>query len=169
MAIAKEIIDFSNDTSDSFVENYYKVTDYQRENLKEFYNDSSAVVWNGTPIQGLDSLDNLFRSLPITLHEIQSWDCHPIQDVSTNELSSILLNVNGLVSIGKQSINEFKDGKTLGKHKNKDIALLPKTFSQNFVLSRNFNNQWFILCKYREIIAYFILIKALADCFRYVG
>ncbi|EOR01996.1 NTF2-related export protein 1 [Wallemia ichthyophaga EXF-994] len=148
-------VNFANDTSESFVESYYKAYDLDREKVSQLYRPSSAIVYNGTPVQGVENVHNLFMSIPASQHEIQSWDTHPIQDVITPNAPvppSILLNVTGLVAHGAAAINALSDGKSLGSKKNKEIILLPRTFSQNFIL-RNENDNWFII----------------SDCFRFVG
>ncbi|TIA75089.1 hypothetical protein E3P92_00921 [Wallemia ichthyophaga] len=182
-------VNFANDTSESFVESYYKAYDLDREKVSQLYRPSSAIVYNGTPVQGVENVHNLFMSIPASQHEIQSWDTHPIQggfvwqirsdilikhqDVITPNAPvppSILLNVTGLVAHGAAAINALSDGKSLGSKKNKEIILLPRTFSQNFIL-RNENDNWFIICrlfdnKTRKVL---MNVTKTADCFRFVG
>ncbi|TIA90068.1 hypothetical protein E3P99_01781 [Wallemia hederae] len=148
-------VSFANDTSESFVESYYKAYDLDREKVSQLYRASSAIVYNGTPVQGAENVHNLFMSIPVTQHEIQSWDAHPVQDVVAPDAPvppSILLNVTGLVAHGPAAINAMSDGKSLGLKKSMEMILLPRTFSQNFIL-RNENDSWFII----------------SDCFRFVG
>ena len=60
---------------------------------------------------------------------------------------SIMINVTGLVAHGKTAVNDLTDGKSLGNKRILDDLLLPRTFSQTFIL-RNENENWFIICKF---------------------
>lgn len=55
-------------------------------------------------------------------------------------------------------MNALSDGKSLGSKKNKEIILLPRTFSQNFIL-RNENDSWFIICEYIDKKAWKVLMN----------
>lgn len=58
-----------------------------------------------------------------------------------------MINVTGLVAHGKTAVNDLTDGKSLGNKRILDDLLLPRTFSQTFIL-RNENENWFIICKF---------------------
>ena len=58
-----------------------------------------------------------------------------------------MINVTGLVAHGKTAVNDLTDGKSLGNKRVLDDLLLPRTFSQTFIL-RNENENWFIICKF---------------------
>ena len=46
--------------------------------LPNFYRPSSAITWNGNPFAGTEGIRELLNDTPITKHEVQGFDCHPI-------------------------------------------------------------------------------------------
>ena len=81
---------------------------------------------------------------------LQKFTYWILLDVITNNVNfppSIMINVTGLVAHGKTAVNDLTDGKSLGNKRILDDLLLPRTFSQTFIL-RNENENWFIICKF---------------------
>lgn len=64
----------------SFVQLYYAAYDASNraEDVPKFYRTHSAISWNGNPIQGPEGLSDLLKKLPATVHNVQSFDCHPV-------------------------------------------------------------------------------------------
>ena len=46
--------------------------------LPNFYRAGSSLTWNGTPYQGAEGVRRLMENMPLTRHEVQCFDCHPI-------------------------------------------------------------------------------------------
>lgn len=70
--------------ADHFTRLYYKTYDSPTrvDDLPNFYRATSALTWNGTPYQGADGVRELISKMPTTMHEVQSFDCHPIPGAS---------------------------------------------------------------------------------------
>ena len=107
----KELIgaSFANDTSESFLyvrelviinsyhlifkQTYYNAFDYDRDKVSVLYRPNSAIVWNGTPVEGSDNAHQLFMSLPMSQHEVQSWDAHPLQGIVNVVLHNVITKI----------------------------------------------------------------------------
>ena len=63
-----------------FVQLYYAAYDAptRTTDVPKFYRPYSAVSWNGNPISGPDELTALLKDFPATVHNVQSFDCHPV-------------------------------------------------------------------------------------------
>lgn len=73
-------IEIATRAADSFQRLYYKTYDSSTRvsDVPAFYRPSSAVSWNGKPFQGADGMRKLMEGMPVTKHDVQSFDCHPI-------------------------------------------------------------------------------------------
>ncbi|KAF9188824.1 NTF2- export protein 2 [Haplosporangium sp. Z 767] len=113
----KAHVDISSKGADAFVEVYYRVYDKQRAVLDRLYRDTSAILWNGNAFSGIKPFSEFYNKLPVTEHEVNSYDCHPLptQSADPNQAGSIIVNVSGTVKYGNES----------------EVRL----FSQSFVLS----------------------------------
>ncbi|KAI9017411.1 NTF2- export protein 2 [Gaertneriomyces sp. JEL0708] len=110
-----ELIHITTRAADNFIATYYKLYDRQRHLLSQMYKDTSAVLWNGIAMTGLEKLQEFFLKLPATDHQIHSYDGQPVR-----ERGQILVTVTGTVKFG--------DDKQA------------KSFSQNFILSPDSGN-----------------------------
>lgn len=50
--------------------------------MVKFYRDTSHITYNGTAVNGENAIKVFLEQLPISKHEIQSYDCHPIPSES---------------------------------------------------------------------------------------
>jgi NTF2-related export protein 1/2 len=73
-------IEIATRAADHFTRIYYTAydSDTRLADLPHFYRPSSSLTWNGKPFQGTDGLKQLVSKMPMTKHEVQSFDCHPI-------------------------------------------------------------------------------------------
>jgi len=92
---------------------YYHVCDSSKHELYRFYKEDSVVLWNGNAKRGLQSLNEFFKQLPPTKHEVTSVDCHPMPGAQP---STMLVSVAGSVSYANDP---------------------PRCFSQTFVLAQD--------------------------------
>jgi len=87
------------------------------------------VNWNGTALVGVDAISGFMGRMPLTRHEIQSFDCHTVPGSSNNgRLSSLLVTVSGIVTHGPASRTDVVAATT------KTLDEAPRVFSQSFVL-----------------------------------
>ena len=73
-------IEIATRAAEHFTRIYYAAydSDTRLADLPHFYRPSSSLTWNGKPFQGIDGLKQLVLKMPMTKHEVQSFDCHPI-------------------------------------------------------------------------------------------
>ncbi|SAM09215.1 hypothetical protein [Absidia glauca] len=103
-------------STEQFVQFFYGSYDKQRNALGNLYRDSSAILWNGNAFSGAQQYSEFLGRLPVSHHEIDVYDCHPITAMTnTQGATGILINVTGTVKYGD--------------HPNK------RTFSQTFILA----------------------------------
>ncbi|KAG6837311.1 hypothetical protein H0H93_011406 [Arthromyces matolae] len=93
-------IEIATRAAENFTRIYYNTydSDNRLNDLPQFYRPSSSLVWNGKPFQGTTGVQELLEKMPVTKHEIQSLDCHPIPGTSP---PSLLLTVSGSVTHGQ--------------------------------------------------------------------
>ncbi|CAL1694634.1 unnamed protein product [Somion occarium] len=120
-------IEIATRAADQFQRLYYATYDSSTrvDDLPKFYRASSAVVWNGTPYQGSDGVRDLLSRMPITRHEVQSFDCHPIPG---SQPPSLLVTVSGTVIHGRGP--QGNPASTSSK----SVDGQPRVFSQTFML-----------------------------------
>ncbi len=83
------------EAGDVFVKEFYSTIDKRRtvqlqaiikqlsifyllQLLAGFYSEGSFLVWNGTAHTGGNDISTFYMSLPSSEHEVQSFDCQPI-------------------------------------------------------------------------------------------
>ncbi|KAF8899101.1 hypothetical protein BD779DRAFT_1487011 [Infundibulicybe gibba] len=93
-------IELANRAADQFTKLYYSSYDASTRliNIPQFYRPSSSLTWNGKPYQGVDGLKELIEKMPMTKHEVVSFDCHPIPGTQP---PSLLITVSGNVTHGQ--------------------------------------------------------------------
>ncbi|KAI8145136.1 hypothetical protein BJV82DRAFT_667040 [Fennellomyces sp. T-0311] len=110
-----DVLNIAEQSSKAFVQLFYQQYDNQRNALGNLYREDSAIVWNGNAIAGLAQFSEFLSRLPVSQHEIASYDCQPIAASLTPQgACGILINVHG----------DVKYGDSPGK----------KSFSQTFML-----------------------------------
>jgi len=98
--LTRNDIEIATRAADHFTRLYYTTYDSSTrvEDLPKFYRPSSSLTWNGKPYQGSDGVKELIQGMPITKHEVQSFDCHPIPG---SQPPSLLVTVSGNVQHGR--------------------------------------------------------------------
>lgn len=127
------------------------------EGVPKFYRSNSCLTYNGTAVTGPVAIKELLERLPITKHEVQSYDCHTIPSECITVVSytnpiyapfslatsppGLLINVSGLVTHGQPSAGGGSAGgggsgetKTVPSSRNVDTQ--PRVFSQTFILMK---------------------------------
>jgi NTF2-related export protein 1/2 len=140
-------IQLATRAAEAFTRLYYKTYDSaaRAQDLPSFYRDDSSVSWNGNPFQGAAGVRELITGMPKTVHEVKSYDCHPIPSTpcvrttfglqaharmfrAASQPPSLLVTVSGTVVHGKGP-----DGNPRGT-KPKAIDGQPRVFHQAFML-----------------------------------
>ncbi|KZP28791.1 NTF2-like protein [Athelia psychrophila] len=82
--LTRNDIEISTRAADHFTRLYYSTYDSAAriDDLPKFYRPSSSLTWNGNPYQGAEGVRELMAGMPITKHDVQSFDCHPIPGAS---------------------------------------------------------------------------------------
>ena len=91
------LVSLSDLGATKFIDVYYKVMDYQRTQVTNFYRGSSKVKWNGREI-AQNQLQQLWQQLPASHHQLISVNAQPIPVLPMSSTPSILITVNGKVS-----------------------------------------------------------------------
>ena len=107
------LVSLSDLATTKFIDVYYKVMDYQRNQITNFYRPISKVQWNGREIEQTQ-LQPFWSQLPATHHTLISVNAQPLSVLQISSTPSILITVNGKVSY---------------------LGSKPKFFSQTFVIS----------------------------------
>ncbi|KAI8990345.1 hypothetical protein BDB01DRAFT_781030 [Pilobolus umbonatus] len=109
------VINIAEKSSEQFVQFFYSNYDKQRQNLGNLYSNESAILWNGTAFAGGLQYSEFLARLPLSQHEVDVYDCHPIPaSMNAQGVCGILITVTGTV---KYSNNPVK-----------------RTFAQTFIL-----------------------------------
>ena len=140
--------------------------------IPKFYRPSSAITWNGNPFAGADGVRDLLNDTPITKHEVQCFDCHPIPGrlcpypsscanltLTGSQPPNLLVTVSGTVTHGTPANPTAPSNNTT---KSKNIDGQPRVFSQTFVLVPDSSA---VPAKTGEVAKYYIS----ADALRFVG
>ncbi|KAH9849196.1 NTF2-like protein [Lenzites betulinus] len=141
--------------AENFTRLYYTTYDSPTRisDLPNFYRPNSALTWNGRPFEGVEGVRELVSGIPVTKHEVQSFDCHPIPG---SQPPSLLVTASGTVIHGKGPAgNPPKTPRNV-------VHGHPRVFSQTFVLAPDPNAP---PTKSGEVAKYYIT----ADAFRFVG
>jgi NTF2-related export protein 1/2 len=85
--------------SQNFYRQFFKALDGYRQNLGQFLRNDSAIVWNGNPIGGVDAFLQMYSTMPITQHEVLSFNCHPLPNGNA-EMINMMLDTSGKVKFG---------------------------------------------------------------------
>ena len=77
--------------ADQFQKMFYATYDSSSriEELPKLYRATSALSWNGKPYQGVEGVRELLTKMPVSKHEVQSYDCHPIPGGSPSLLMQL--------------------------------------------------------------------------------
>eukprot|EP00747_Dinoflagellata_sp_TGD_P051424 gnl/TRDRNA2_/TRDRNA2_147330_c0_seq1.p1 gnl/TRDRNA2_/TRDRNA2_147330_c0~~gnl/TRDRNA2_/TRDRNA2_147330_c0_seq1.p1 ORF type:complete len:137 (+),score=9.92 gnl/TRDRNA2_/TRDRNA2_147330_c0_seq1:2-412(+) len=107
-----------------FAQFYYQTFDSNRQGLSPLYSDTSLLTFEGTQIQGSQSITQKLVSLPFqtVAHQIVRCDCQPVPGLSDR----IVLSITG---------NLVVDG---------GVAT-PLKFAQFFQLAKKPDGNWFVL------------------------
>jgi len=98
--LTRNDIEIATRAADHFTRIYYTTYDSATrvDDLPKFYRPSSSLTWNGKPYQGSKGVKELIENMPVTKHEVQSFDCHPIPG---SQPPSLLVTVSGNVQHGR--------------------------------------------------------------------
>ncbi|KAF9819229.1 hypothetical protein IEO21_02268 [Rhodonia placenta] len=120
-------IEIATRAADHFTRLYYSTYDSATrvDNLPNFYRPSSAMTWNGKPFQGSDGVRKLISAMPVTKHEVQCFDCHPIPG---SQPPNLLITVSGTVTHGHRPTGNSASTSS------KSVDSQPRVFSQTFML-----------------------------------
>ncbi|KAJ3046373.1 NTF2- export protein 2 [Rhizophlyctis rosea] len=104
MGDVAQLIDVTSRAAENFVATYYKMFDRQRHVLPQMYKDTSAIVWNGNALSGVEQYQQFCLKLPVTDHDVQSVDGQPVVPPGTTDptRSQILVTVTGNVRYGDE-------------------------------------------------------------------
>ncbi|KAI0348236.1 NTF2-like protein [Trametopsis cervina] len=125
--LTKADVQVVSTAAEHFTRLYYSTYDSstRTDDLPNFYRDTSALTWNGKPYQGKDGVRTLLKNMPVTKHEVQSFDCHPIPG---SQPPCLLVTVSGTVLHGKGPAGNP------ASTPNKSVDGQPRVFSQTFML-----------------------------------
>ncbi|OCH95736.1 NTF2-like protein [Obba rivulosa] len=153
--LTRNDIEIATRAADHFTRLYYSTYDSATrvDDLPKFYRPSSALVWNGKPLQGSDGVRKLLGGMPTTKHDIQSFDCHPIPG---SQPPSLMVIVSGTVVHGKGPAGNPPSTPS------KSVDGQPRVFSQTFMLVPDPNAP---KSTTGEVAKYYIS----ADAVRFVG
>ncbi|KAL1740548.1 hypothetical protein HDZ31DRAFT_46769 [Schizophyllum fasciatum] len=148
-------IEIANRAADGFVRVYYAAydSDTRATDVPKFYRQDSTLTWNGTALQGAEGMHQLLQGMPPTVHEMQSFDCHPVPGTSPPQL---LITVSGNVTHGAGPTGNPKGSNP------KDPEGHPRVFCQTFMLVVDPTAP---PSKPGEMAKYYVC----ADSFRFVG
>eukprot|EP01083_Nonionella_stella_P271718 920942_1 len=91
------LVSLSDLGATKFVDVYYKMNDYQRNQISNFYRSTSTIKWNGKAINH-NVLQQFYTSIPPSHHTLFSVNAQPIPVLPMSSTPSILITVNGKVS-----------------------------------------------------------------------
>ena len=91
------LISLSDLGATQFVEVYYKIMDYAREQIVSFYDSQSSVKWNGKGIAH-SLFETFWTQTPPSRHTLISVNAQPIPIFVHSATPTILVSVNGKVS-----------------------------------------------------------------------
>ncbi|SCV74170.1 BQ2448_6602 [Microbotryum intermedium] len=126
---AGEAIQAAAVVAEGFVKAYYSAQDLEPtkrpEPVCKLYHPTARITWNGNPIPASD-LAAFAARLPVSKHEVQSFDCQPVAGqyslskcTSTKRVKSVTHGTN--------------PPNTATPH-SKDYDWLPRVFSQSLIL-----------------------------------
>ncbi|BEI85936.1 hypothetical protein CcaverHIS002_0602230 [Cutaneotrichosporon cavernicola] len=126
-------IDAASHGAIAFTTIYYEAYDEPTRRSIEipmFYLPSAKVVWNGNTV-GADagSITSFLDAMPLSRHDLQTLDCHPLKPLPTaaSTAPELLLTVTGSVLHGP-TVMQF------GDHAPSQPSEYPRKFREVFVL-----------------------------------
>lgn len=90
-------VSLSDLNGSKFVDIYYRVIDYNRSLLSEFYRKSSVIQWNGKLIPS-STLKSFYAKIPSSRHSLLSLNVQPMSTLPFSPTPVVLITVNGKVS-----------------------------------------------------------------------
>ncbi|KAF8602345.1 NTF2-like protein [Ceratobasidium sp. AG-I] len=137
--VARSDVDIANRGAASFIRLYYQAYDasFRMDTVPRFYRPDSNITWNGTPVAGTEELKQFLEAMPRSIHDVQSYDCHPIPGSSmTGPQSpprppSLLVTVSGTVRHGPPPI---PTPASASGAKRPTFDNEPRVFNQTFIL-----------------------------------
>ncbi|WWD18201.1 hypothetical protein CI109_102651 [Kwoniella shandongensis] len=96
-------IDAASHGAIAFCQIYYECYDEPARRASEIpllYLPSSKIIWNGNPVLSEPSaLSEFLASMPLSRHDLQTLDCHPLS-AEPNSPPSLIIDVTGSVLHG---------------------------------------------------------------------
>lgn len=103
------LLESTTETSEGFYRNFFAALD-SRKDLQQWVFPDTKIVWNGTPLAGVENLMGMLSSMPPTVHEIGGFDTHPL----SNEVFT--MTVSGKVRLGNDPNQQRGAGAGYGFH-----------------------------------------------------
>lgn len=120
-----------------FVELFYKIADYQRDKIDQFYRETSTVQFNGQAIKGAD-LQAFWKAMPLSHHTLISLNAQPIPVFQPSLTPNIMVTATGKVSYFGSNVQFFSQTFVLGTE---TIPNSATNASQYYVVSDIFRLQ----------------------------
>ena len=102
-----ELLTLSTLSGYEFTELFYNIFDTQRLEIGHFFKENSIIIWDGKKLSSLNMINQFFKELPSTKHNISSIDVHSISNeeyesktVMIDRKLSLMVTVVGDVQYG---------------------------------------------------------------------
>ncbi|KAG6842446.1 hypothetical protein C0991_007576 [Blastosporella zonata] len=161
-------VEIATRAAENFTRIYYKAYDSNNRlnDIPQFYRESSSLVWNGKPFQGATGIRDLLEKMPVTKHDIQSFDCHPIPGSYFWTIVKRLRLLKSSTGTSPPSLLVCVSGSVVHGNPTNITARNPegrsRVFSQTFMLVPDSNAP---ATKPGELAKYYVS----ADAIRFVG
>ncbi|KAK8865622.1 hypothetical protein IAR55_000766 [Kwoniella newhampshirensis] len=132
-------IDAASHGAIAFTQIYYECYDEPARRASEIpllYLPSSKIIWNGNPVLSEPAaLSEFLASVPLSRHDVQTLDCHPLS-AEPNSPPSLIVNVTGSVLHGPTVLAPPTAASSDKAASNKGEAPrdLPRKFHEMFML-----------------------------------
>ncbi|WVQ85696.1 hypothetical protein IAT38_007862 [Cryptococcus sp. DSM 104549] len=114
----------------AFCQIYYEAYDEptrRAEDVPALYLPTAKIIWNGNTVPGDPAaLSEFLKSVPLSRHDLQTLDCHPVAS-EPNSAPSLIINVTGSVLHGPAVISSNNDKSVPDRD-------LPRKFHEMFML-----------------------------------